>query len=620
MKSGLIGDTSVRLRWSAAALLTGVSLLFAAPLMAGRGPTSLLPPGFGGDAPSEEPVEEPQQPVAPPSAPAPQQTKPGLDLDLSDIGGPAATGNATDLAGVELDDALTEEELEEQRIKYDLPARSARSLDRIGPLSPATGGLEADAFGTSTGKFLTTLMREAKAPFVSRWGSILLRRTLLSATDTPKDINGADWAAERAWLLLRMGEADSARLMVQSVDSNKYSKRLYAVGMQSYLASADPVGLCPIYQGAKRKSESSGWQMADAICASFAAEQGRASAILNRTQRSGKVKGIDYRLTEKIVGAGVESRRSVKIEWDGVDTLTAWRFGLATAANVDIPASLMNKAGRHVWAWQARAPMVAPEKRITAVENAARLGVYSSAALVDFYAQLYRSKDTPDDFHNRTEALRLAYAAPTVGDRIEAMREIWSASESRDLVALLAISRAAAALPVADTDGETVSHLIAGMMSAGYDNSAVRWARASSALNDNDGGEGWALLAVAAPQPVVEVGAERLQSYVSDTGLRGEMTLAGLAAMGRVNAADIAELMDATGLSFAPTTRWEKAITNAAQREERATVALLAAIGMQVSNWSRMPPEHLYHIVLSLRRVGLEPEARMIAAEAIMRS
>jgi len=615
-----MNDTSARLRWSAAGVLAGTSLFLAAPLIAERGPTSLLPPGFGDNAPSEEPVEEPQQAASGSSAPSGQQTRPGLDLDLSDIGGPATASGATALTDAELDPELTDEELEEQRIKYDLPARSARSLDRIGPLTPATGGLSADAFGTSKGKFLATLMREAKAPFASRWASILLRRTLLSATDTPKDIEGADWAAERAWLLLRMGEADAARMMVQSVDSNKYSKRLYAVGMQSYLASADPVGLCPIYQGAKRKSESPSWQMADAICASFAAEQGRASAILNRAERSRKMRGIDYRLTEKIVGAGAESRRSVTIEWDGVDTLTAWRFGLATAANVDIPPALMNAAGRHVWAWQARAPMVAPEKRIMAVETAARLGVYSSAALVDFYAQLYRSEDTPDDFHDRAEALRLAYAAPTIGGRIEAMRDIWTAGKARDLVALLAISRAAAALPVADTDGETVSQLIAAMMSAGYDNSAVRWARASGALDESDGRQGWALLAVAAPRPVIEIGREQVQAYVSDNALRGKMALAGLAAMGRVNAADIEDILAEASLSLAPTTRWEKAITNAAQREERGTVALLVAIGMQVSDWSHMPPEHLYHIVLSLRRVGLEPEARMIAAEAIIRS
>jgi hypothetical protein len=62
------------------------------------------------------------------------------------------------------------------------------------------------------------------------------------------------------------------------------------------------------------------------------------------------------------------------------------------------------------------------------------------------------------------------------------------------------------------------------------------------------------------------------------------------------------------------------AIADAARRGEQGTVALLAAAGMQTTSWNRMPPEHLYHIVAALHRVGLNPEARMIAAEAIMRS
>ena len=40
---------------------------------------------------------------------------------------------------------------------------------------------------------------------------------------------------------------------------------------------------------------------------------------------------------------------------------------------------------------------------------------------------------------------------------------------------------------------------------------------------------------------------------------------------------------------------------------------------MQGDSWSKMTPLHLYHIVSALRRVGLEPEARMIAAEAVAR-
>tara|TARA_R110000782_G_scaffold78276_4_gene155120 strand:+ start:57815 stop:59671 length:1857 start_codon:yes stop_codon:yes gene_type:complete len=611
------GDSRLRrinARWLGGGALLCVSLLCAAPLIAGRAPTSLLPPGFGSEPAPEEPTP---QPGAPPPVAAPVRNgQPGLQLDLSDVGGP--DGLVANIAAAS--EELTPEELAEQQRKYDLPPRSTRSLDRIGPLTPATGGLASDAFGSQSGQFLGTLMRTAKAPFVSRWGSILLRRALLSATDTPGDVNGADWAAERAWLLVRMGEADSARLMVQSVDARNYSDRLYAVAMQAYLASADPVGLCPIYQGAKVASASPSWQMAEAICASFSAEQGRASAILNQAERRGRISGIDYRLTEKIVGAGVESRRSVKIEWDGVDTLTAWRYGLATAANVDIPAPLMRRAGRHVWAWQARAPMLPLEKRLPAAETAARLGVFSSAALVDIYSQLDGVDDAPDGAQARADAIRLAYMASTVGDRIDAMREIWSEGRDGDIVPLLVISRAAAALPVADVDGEDISHLIAAMLSAGYDKSAMRWAGAAQALADSDGADGWAMLAVGAPQRVVDVQADRLRSYVTGNGLKGAMLIAGLAGLNRASGDDMRAIAQEARLSFAPRTRWEKAIEAAASRKEKGTVALLAAIGMQVSDWSKMPPEHLYHIVSALHRVGMDPEARMIAAEAIMRS
>ena len=50
------------------------------------------------------------------------------------------------------------------------------------------------------------------------------------------------------------------------------------------------------------------------------------------------------------------------------------------------------------------------------------------------------------------------------------------------------------------------------------------------------------------------------------------------------------------------------------------TVVVLAAIGMQAAGWKDIPPEALYRIVGALRAVGLDGEARMIAAEAIARA
>jgi hypothetical protein len=66
-------------------------------------------------------------------------------------------------------------------------------------------------------------------------------------------------------------------------------------------------------------------------------------------------------------------------------------------------------------------------------------------------------------------------------------------------------------------------------------------------------------------------------------------------------------------------TRWTRAIRGAADSGNQALVVFLAGLGMQGESWDKMTALHLYHVVSALRRVGLEPEARMIAAEAVAR-
>lgn len=583
-----------------------LALALALPVIAQETPESLLPPGFG-DAP------EASTPAASPRVAPPTSTGAPTPPPLSGLTLPAETSNVAEAAP-------TPEEIAAEKAKYDLPDNARRSLDRIGPLTPDARGFEPNAFGDQSGKFIATLMRETHAPIVSRWASILLRRVLLSAIDTPRDIGGADFAAERAWLLLRMGEADDARLMIQGVDPDRYSPRLYAIAMQTYLATADPAGLCPLSAGALRFSKEPGWDMTRAICPALAGDQGLASSALNQAQRHGVVRGVDYRLAEKMVGAGFNARRSVKIEWDGVDGLTAWRFGLATALNVEIPDALYGTVGAHVRAWEARAPALSAVRRLPGTLVAARLGVFSSAALVSFYGQLATDGDVPPDMADRIDALREAYVAPTVGDRIEGMRKLWQDGARPDYVGLIATARAAAALPVAQADARDAANLVAAMLSAGYDRNAARWARALGQLNGDGASDFWALLAVGAPMPVVDLGSSRVSAYVDEAGpTKGRMLLAALAGLSRLSRDDAASLAKEKGLVLAANSGWARAIDTAARRGEKGTVALLAAVGMQAADWNRLPPSHLYHIVAALHQVGLDPEARMIAAEAITR-
>jgi hypothetical protein len=65
---------------------------------------------------------------------------------------------------------------------------------------------------------------------------------------------------------------------------------------------------------------------------------------------------------------------------------------------------------------------------------------------------------------------------------------------------------------------------------------------------------------------------------------------------------------------------WTRAIDAAAAKREPALTALLAAVGMQTTDWTQVSPVFLYHIIAGLRAVGYEPEARMIAAEALSRT
>jgi len=602
-----------------------------APVLAQSGPESLLPPGFEDQPP---PPPETQAPPPPPSGTATPQ--PGRPAGPTPLQLPPTLTPAPQIAEggpPPSDNGAADEATDEIAAKYDLPPTARRSLDVIGPLTPALGGLDRAAFGRDNGLALIRIMRASRAPIVSRWGSILLRRALLSQVDTPGDVNGADWAAERAWLLLRMGEADNARLLIQGVDSDQYTSRLYAVAMQAQLASADPAGFCPLLPRAMAFSKEPSWFMAQAICASFSADQSSASSFLNQAQRRGIARGIDYRLAEKVVGAGPNSRRSVKIEWDGVSQLTTWRFGLATATNVDIPEALYRTVGSQVRAWEARAPGLSLMHRAPGVAAAARLGVFSGDAARDFYAALAADADADPAASDRAEALGAAYRGDSIRRRVDAMRQIWSAPagdgwaadhEGISYGALPMIARAAAAIPPNAALGDDVPWLIASMLSGGYDGNAARWASVVGRVEGAAGERAWALLATGAADASVDLSAGRIESFVkADSaagGGLGRNLVAALGGLDRLPADARARLLQESGVNTASRRTWVRAITAAANRRERGTVALLAAVGMQTNRWSAMTPENLYYIVSSLRQVGLDSYARMIAAEAMARA
>lgn len=595
--------------WPGRALvLAGVAVLVALPALSQEAPESLLPEGFGD--PQTLPTPEsntPSQPRATPSQPA--APRPGDPLPPQETG---EEGDEEDLA------------LEPPRPSnyFSIPEGRARPVDVVGALDPGNFGLGAGAFGAANGAWLAATMRQLDAPLPSRWTSILLRRALLSRVAAPAGVNPVDWVAERADLLLRMGEADGARMLVQSVDQENYTPRMIEVAAQTALATADPAALCPLVGPARGGSSETVWTLAEAMCAALESEPARAATLVDQARRREGAAGIDLALAEKVIGAGAETRRSVSIVWDGVDGLTPWRFGLASATGTEIPATLLSGAGDRMQAWLARAPMLPLEQRLSAASVAASLGVFSSHSLGEIHSLALDRTDVAEVAGTVGARLRTAWVGDSAGDRLTALRTLWTEpAEARERYARWILTAGAAArIPVTADYASDSPNLIGAMFSAGMDGQAGRW---GGVVEESGDDRAWAMLALGAPRPAVDLSAGRIETYIDNDDSvgrrRSQMLVAALVGLGRISDSDGQQLAGAAGLSVGGDDRWTAAIDRAAVARQPGTVAVLAGLAMQTGDWSGVPPRYFFRIIRALRTVGLDFEARMIAAEAVAR-
>ena len=615
MRTSASARARLLLRGAAIAAIAIAAVPAFTSAMGQERPESILPPGFGEPAAQPGPRPTPAR-TASASAPAPAASATpaaGTIQPLpTDTPTPAPLASATPTPVPTVDPSVL--------AQYEMPDFARRSLDRVGPAGVREGALAASAFAGADGRFAEALMRRVTAPLPSRWLSILLRRTLAAELDTPDRVDGADFAAERAWLLLRMGESVAARAVAQSVDTGNYTPKLYQVAMNTALVTGDPAELCGIADAGVVATRERGWPLAQAMCAALSSEPARAKALLAAARKRKVASGIDYQLAQKVVGAGPDGGQAVTIEWAGVDTLTAWRFGLAIATGVTVPDTLFATTGQQARYWYALSPSVPLGGRIPYAEAAAGQGVLSSAALVDLYGAVDAANDMPSGASAAANDLRAAYVGNDVDTRLAAMRRLWGTDEKAQTepayARLVLTARAAGRLPVRLGIADA-RYLVASMLTAGLDRGAARWRPAV-----DEGGDAWAMIALADPDANGQLSYRELSSYAGrgDAALKQRLFFAGLAGLGRLSADDIERAAKALDVRIGAENAWTRAIDRAASEGQQGMVVLLAAIGMQTPRWGGVPPAMLYRIVGALRAVGLEGEARMIAAEALARA
>lgn len=493
----------------------------------------------------------------------------------------------------------------------------------VGKLDPAAEGLGDDPWGGASGVFLSTLMRRMDTPIASRWAHIALRDTLLAKARAPRDVNPADWVAERSWLLLRMGEADAARMLVSGLDTDHFTPKMTQVAVQSALANADAAALCPLETGI-RKYDPRISQLVTAMCASLAGDADIASAQLDDARRHGRIGGIDLGLAQKLVGAA-GGGRAATIDWGPVDNLTAWRFGLSAATGMMPPDKLINDASLQLRAFQARAPLFSPQQRLDSAMIAAGMGVFSSQSLVDLYSAIYDTTDPSDLPTTDAWQLREAFVGKDEPTRLAAIRHLLGiGKEGLQKEAARALVARAATMVTPDAKlGKDAPDLISAMLAAGYDRAAARWLSAVGGMDDQDGDRCWAMLALAAPD-IADVSNSRVNSFIrrdkSPNKVRSAFLVAGLAGLGRISTDTANSLNRRYGLGLGATTSWTKIIDASAGRGQAGSVVVLTGTGFQTASWDKIPSAHLYHAIAGLKRTGQDFTARMIAAEALSRT
>lgn len=624
---------------------TGLALISTAALVTAMvawpvsGQESILPSDFGAPPkpePKPQPTATPPKPAEgsgtrPDPSPASPSSDGGSSSSSSGSSGPSSSGSTGSTGSsaastsikpaepVDTDGDGVPDEPFAGGIRYDLPPGSRRSLDAVGILSGLDGGMGETAFGSAGGTYLATLMNKTRAPLVSRWAHIIVRRALLSEVATPDTINGADFVAARAGLLLRLGEANAARSMVQAVDHDRFTPRLLATALDTYVAAADPAGLCPLTARGTGDGKDGRWQLASAMCAAMSGEASSAGATVGRVRTRKTAEPFDILLAEKVLGASANGRRAVTLEWDEVKSLSPWGFGIATATGSDIPGPLRAGMSPAMQGWAATAPMMALAQRVEAARGAAASGVLSNAGYMSLLSAAAADPDVPQPVAELATEAAAAFTAPTVEGRVTAMGRVWSDALAKGYGGLVLTARAAAALPVSNAVGDRQADVIASMLSGGFDTAAADWLPLSP-----EGSASWAQLAVALPTAPSGIDAGAVDDVASNDDsadkARTALLAAGLAGLGRLSAEDIKTVDEDYELKLSRQTAWTKAIQRAASRGERGTVALLVAVGLQGSSWDKVPALHLYHVTRALVAVGMDAEARMIAAEAVARA
>ena len=510
----------------------------------------------------------------------------------------------------------------------------------VGLIDPAEGGLGISIWQGSKRALIEKLLTRLPTRTRSVATRKLAIRLLATRAEAPLgESNGPDLLTSRVSRMVELGEVDAASRLANQISVERTDGTLARSAVEALFMQNDNAGACQRVRDFVRRSLDAYWQRAFAFCLLLSGDGARADIIVDILSERGE-EDIELfsELIETLNGgepAAVESLPDPA----GLD------LAMMRAANIRLPADVLSSDRPAVLRTVVASPNADLDLRLEAGERAFLYGAIDADELNELYAVVEWRETELDD--------PMSTAASVWGPRGRALLLRTAAAEGSPTMRALILSRAfglarekggrdivrGASAPILKSippnpglswfAPEAVSTLLA----TGDVEEARAWLRLAGRDNETDPqteetiARLWALGLLATPAVAeAEVDQRALQEWRRaafdedpEAGRRATvLALSLFEAMGVAADPDRWSALLAEGLPArvtAPNVAWARALDEASAAGRVGETVLIALLGLAGPNSEPPGAAAIRKAVESLRRIGLEAEARELALE-----
>ncbi len=523
---------------------------------------------------------------------------------------------------------------------FEITPLEAVGTDYAGTLEPAEGGFGIDMWrGTDRVRVerLLPLLKPTVSPILAE----LTRRLVLSNAASPAGKgSGASLLPPRARLLADMGLVEDAVALLKLQPPDQRDAASARLLVELSWRAGDLDGACAaVQESVPRVPVDSFWQQATIFCQLRAGQSSEAMLGLDLLREQGEGDEAFFALADALDG-----NREAKVP--PLPVVTPLYLAMARAAGVPLPAVAIREPPPLMLALFAESPDAPVEQRLIAAETAAAAGVLSPRHLIAAYTAepeepgtLDTALDLPDVGSTPATRAILYQAALHAGLPQQRAQIIQKALATDTLdgnywarlqIYLPLLADIPATPELAWFAEDAARHLFAGgrlregsaWVGVAQQDPGSRWMRRRlprlRALDYLAGGNRPAplvegLLIVPASTATSAGSADRIERVRAIVRSLDESQ----------EAAPPGDLQASIAATTAPTPAMPQQNVNlwldlgeAAAKNRVGETVLLSLVGLNATGLADAEPEWLARVVTSLRRVGLEEEARRLAVEA----